>query len=191
MHGKSVLNTFAYTGSLGIAAMAGGASRVIQQDRSKKFLNLARISATLNKISDNKQEFVVTDFFPAVAKYKATKQFFDYVILDPPFFSTTPKGRVDQERESARLINKARPLINDEGCLIAINNAVYTSGKEYLNTLEALCRDGYLEITELIPVPDDCRGCNIVRAPITDPAPFNHSTKIAILKVKRKHRSVA
>ena len=30
MRGKSVLNTFAYTGSLGVAAIAGGASRVVR-----------------------------------------------------------------------------------------------------------------------------------------------------------------
>jgi 23S rRNA (cytosine1962-C5)-methyltransferase len=38
----------------------------------------------------------------------------------------------------------------------------------------------------LIPVPEDCTGYNILRQGITDPAPFNHSTKIAILKVRRK-----
>ena len=32
LSGKSVLNTFAYTGSLGVAALAGGAQRVVQLD---------------------------------------------------------------------------------------------------------------------------------------------------------------
>jgi len=65
---------------------------------------------------------------------------------------------VNQNQESARLINKVRPLINDGGLLVAINNALYVSGKEYMRTLEALCEDGYLKIKELIPVPDDCTG---------------------------------
>jgi 23S rRNA (cytosine1962-C5)-methyltransferase len=93
---------------------------------------------------------------------------------------------VDQVNESARLINKVRPLINDGGTLIAINNALYVSGRDYMNTLESLCGDGYLRIRELVPVPEDMVGFNSVAAPITDPAPFNHSTKIAILDVKRK-----
>ncbi|MGZ9166794.1 MAG: class I SAM-dependent methyltransferase, partial [Anaerolineales bacterium] len=86
----------------------------------------------------------------------------------------------------ARLINKVRPLINDGGRLIAINNALYVSGKEYMQTLEALCRDVYLSIRELVPVPQDFIGYHQVRPPVTDPRPFNHSTKIAILDVKRK-----
>ena len=186
MRDKSVLNTFAYTGSLGVAAMAGGASHTIQTDRNGLFLNLAKDSYSLNGFPIHKKDFIAQDFFPTVAKFKSTKQFFDCVIIDPPFFSTTPKGKVDLENDSTRLINKVRPLIKDGGYLVAINNAVYVSGKAYWETLEDLCRDGYLKIQELISVPEDFAGSNKVGTPITDPAPFNHSTKIAILKVRRK-----
>ena len=186
MQGKSVLNTFAYTGSLGVAAMAGGAARVLQHDLNQKFLSLARRSYSLNGFPILNQDFISADFFPTVSGLKRMKQTFDCVILDPPFFSTTSKGKVDQEKESARLINKVRPLIRDDGYLIAINNALYASGKEYMQTLEDLSRDGYLKVEEIIPIPEDCTGYNIVGTPITDPSPFNHSTKIAILKVRRK-----
>jgi 23S rRNA (cytosine1962-C5)-methyltransferase len=186
MRDKSVLNTFAYTGSLGVAALAGGASLMVQNDRNRQSLNLAKDSYSLNGFPIHKKDFIAQDFFPTVAKFKSTKQFFDCVIIDPPFFSTTSKGRVDLENDSARLINKVRPLIKDGGILVAINNAIFVSGQEYMRTLDGLCRDGYLNIQELIPVPEDFIGYNPVGTPITDPAPFNHSTKIAILKVKRK-----
>lgn len=186
MQGKSVLNTFAYTGSLGVAAMAGGASLTVQTDRNRQFLNIAKDSYSLNGFPVRKQDFLAQDFFPTIAKLKSTRQSFDCVIIDPPFFSTTSKGRVDLENESTRLINKVRPLINDGGYLIAINNALYVSGQEYLRSLEALCKDGYLSLRELIPVPEDFIGYDRVGKPITDPTPFNHSTKIAILNVKRK-----
>jgi 23S rRNA (cytosine1962-C5)-methyltransferase len=186
MKGKRVLNTFAYTGSFGVAALAGRASQAVQLDRNRKFLNLAKESYTLNGFPIHKQDFLTADFFPTVSQFKRANKRFDCVIIDPPFFSTTSKGKVDQVHESARLINKVRPLIEDGGYLIAINNALYTSGKEYMQTLETLCEDGYLKIEELVPVPEDFIGYNKIRSEITDPAPFNHSTKIAILKVKRK-----
>lgn len=184
--GKSLLNTFAYTGSLGAAAMAGGAARVVQLDLNRQFLNLAKDSYSLNGFPIRKSDFLAQDFFPAVSKFRSTNQTFDCVLIDPPFFSSTARGRVDQVHESARLINKVRPLINDGGTLVAINNALYVSGREYMNTLEALCIDGYLKLRELIPVPEDFIGYHAVGNPITDPEPFNHSTKIAILDVKRK-----
>ncbi len=184
--GKSLLNTFAYTGSFGVAALKGGASRVTQIDLDRDFLNIAKTSYSLNGFPIQKGNFISRDFFEQVSNLKRNNTFFDCVIIDPPFFSTTSKGRVDQEKESARLINKVRPLINDGGYLIAINNALYVSGNEYMQTLETLCKDGYLKIRELISVPEDFTGYNPVGSPITDPSPFNHSTKIAILDVKRK-----
>ena len=186
MRGKSVLNAFAYTGSLGVAATAGRASHVVQLDLNRQFLNLAKDSYTLNGFPIRKGDFIAADFFPAVSRFRRTGETFDCVLIDPPFFSSSSKGRVDQEHESARLINKVRPLINDGGNLVAINNALYVSGQEFMQTLEALCEDGYLKIRELITVPEDVVGYNIVKAPITNPSPFNHSTKIAILDVKRK-----
>jgi 23S rRNA (cytosine1962-C5)-methyltransferase len=186
--GKSVLNTFAYTGSLGVAALAGGARHVIQLDSSRQFLNLAKQSYTLNGYPIRREDFITADFFLQVGRFKRAGETFDCVFVDPPFFATSSKGRVDQEQDSARLINKVRPLINDGGYLVAINNALYVSGKDYLQTLEDLCADGYLKISELIPAPPDFIGYEgtITGKPVTDPAPFNHSTKIAVLKVKRK-----
>lgn len=188
MKGERVLNAFAYTGSLGIAALAGGATRVVQLDRNRKFLNLAKASYALNGFPIHKQDIIAADFFPTIGQFKHANVRFDCVIIDPPFFSTTSKGKVDQVHESVRLINKVRPLIEDGGYLIAINNALYISGKGFMQTLETLCEDGYLTIEELVPVPEDFVGYDRIGSEITNPAPFNHSTKIAILKVKRKRQ---
>ncbi len=188
MQGRTLLNTFAYTGSLGVAALAGGAAGVVQHDLNRRFLDVAKTSYTLNGFPIHKPDFIAEDFFTLVGKLKRADRTFDCVLIDPPFFSTTSRGKVDQVHESARLINKVRPLVNDGGHLIAINNALYVSGKEYMQALEELCGDGYLKILELIPVAQDFTGYpETSRAqPITDPAPFNHSTKIAVLDVKRK-----
>ena len=185
---KTVLNTFAYTGSLGVAALAGGTKRVVQLDLNRQFLNLAKTSYTLNGFPIHKEDFLTEDFWNQVGRFKRADERFDCVLIDPPFFSATSQGVLDLNTDSARLINKVRPLINDGGWLVSINNALYVSGKEYLQTLERLCADGYLKIAELIPVPEDFIGYPETRsgAPVTDPSPFNHSTKIAVLEVKRK-----
>ncbi len=186
--GKIILNAFAYTGSLGVAACAGGAGRVVQLDLSRQFLNQAKTSYSLNGFPIHKADFLTGDFWPQISRLKRAGERFDCVMLDPPFFSTTSGGVVDLAENSSRLINKVRPLINDGGRLVSVNNALYVSGKAYMENLERLCADGYLKISELIPVPEDFTGYPETRAgaPITDPAPFNHSTKIAVMEVKRK-----
>ena len=190
LRGKTVLNTFAYTGSLGVAAMGGGARRVVHLDLNRSFLNVAKMSYTLNGFPIHKVDFISGDFFPGMARLKRSGELFDCVFLDPPFFSTTGKGTVDLVAEGKRLINKVRPLVADGGWLVAVNNALYLSGREYLSMLEELCADGYLRLESLIPVPEDFTGYPETRTGtfVTDPTPFNHPTKIAILRVRRKDK---
>lgn len=187
--GWSVLNMFAYTGALGIAVMAGGADRVVQVDRSRKFLDLARRSCTLNNLdAGGKMELLTVDFFSAAAHFKRRAELFDCVIVDPPYFSTTDKGTVNLEMEAVRVINKVRPLVKDGGVIVAINNALFLKGSDYIASLEQLSQDGYLSIETLLPVPPDFTGYpeTVMAYPPVDPAPFNHPTKIAVLKVSRK-----
>jgi 23S rRNA (cytosine1962-C5)-methyltransferase len=188
LEGRSVLNTFAYTGSLGVAALAGKASRVVQSDLNPKVLQLARESYALNGFPIAQADFITGNFFSTVSRLKHNGERFDCVFLDPPFFSNTRQGSLDLNTDTARLVNKLRPLVNDKGFLVSINNALYVSGKDYLVSLQGLCADGYLKIADLIPVPQDVIGfCpQPSPSPVADPAPFNHSTKIAVLEVRRK-----
>ena len=186
--GKTVLNTFAYTGSLGVAALAGGATQVVQTDLNKRFLNVAKTSCTLNGFAINKKDFKVGDFWFQIKNLNRAKARFDIVILDPPFFAATDKGRFDTQQDTKRLINKLRPLVRDSGHIVSINNALFLSGQDYLDELEKLCEGGYVAIQEFIDVPDDCRGFSDYDSnlAIADPSPFNHSTKIAVLKIMHK-----
>ena len=186
--GWTLLNAFAYTGSLGVAALAGGAERVLQLDRNARFLALSQQSCRLNQLDGQKMEMLAADFFPGAAQLKRSGSLFDCVIADPPFFSTTAHGTVNLVNEGGRIINKLRPLVRDGGRLVIINNALFLSGADHLRALEQLCAGGYVEIETLIPVPQDITGLNgtVVNQPPADPAPFNHPTKIAVLKVRRK-----
>lgn len=187
-NGIDVLNTFAYTGSLGVAALAGGAKRVVQLDRNGRFLELAERSAAANHLDLGRMKNRAVDFFVGVGQLKQHHEQFDILILDPPYFSITEKGRVDLATESGRLINKVRPLLRDGGKLVVVNNALFLSGSDFTSSLEQLGKDGYLTFEARIDIPQDFTGYEDTRkgALPADPAPFNHSTKIAVLAVKRK-----
>ena len=189
---KSVLNCFAYTGSLGIAALAGAASAVIQTDINGEALSLAEKSYQLNNLSQV-MTILKRNFFSAVTSLKKSEKFFDTVILDSPFFSSTRYGKVDLQKESLQLINKVRPLVAHEGRLIAINNALYVSGKQFIDEINELSKTGYVSMDSIIPIPNDITGYpeTITATPPVDPAPFNHPTKICVLKMIRKDQKLA
>lgn len=187
MHNKRILNCFAYTGALGIAALAGGAREVTQTDLNPSFLAVAQHSLALNHFS-GVMKTLSQDFYPMVAGFKNQSQLFDCVILDAPLFSQTRRGRVDLLQNWHGLINKVRPLIGHEGCLVAINNALFLPGSELMESVRRLTADGYLEISEIIPVPPDVTGYaqTITAKAPADPAPFNHPTKIIVMRAYRK-----
>jgi 23S rRNA (cytosine1962-C5)-methyltransferase len=186
---KTVLNTFAYSGSIGVAARAGGAKTVVHLDKQRKFLNLAKTSYTLNRLPVDKADFITGDFFSQTRRYRKSGERFDCVIVDPPFFAKTSRGTVDMLSNSHSLINKVRPLVNDGGYLLIINNALYLNGENYYEMLASLCADGYISIEALIPVPSDCAGYphTIIGTPPVDPSPYNHPTKITLMRVLRKN----
>lgn len=184
--GRRVFNAFAYTGSLGVAALAGGASQVVHLDQARKFLNLAKESYSLNGFKIRAGDFLCGDFYSISSRLRHSEAKFNLVFLDPPFFSISPRGRVDLNKQGFRLINKVRPLVETGGYLVAVNNALFVSGLEYMAQLEKLCSDGYLSIETIIPVPPDITGYPETRVgtlPV-DPSPFNHATKIVVLKAR-------
>jgi 23S rRNA (cytosine1962-C5)-methyltransferase len=186
--GKTVLNTFAYTGSLGVAASAGGARHAIHLDHNSKFLNIARKSYLLNRLQVDDGDFLSKNFFTQTRHFRLTGALFDCVFLDPPLFSITRKGIVDLINHTKQLINKVRPLVAENGWLVVINNALFFSGADFIQILDDLCLDGYLSIETLVPVPPDITGYaqTSKRDLPVDPKPFNYSTKIAILRARHK-----
>lgn len=186
--GRTVLNTFAYTGSLGVAARAGGAARVVHTDLNARFLAVAKASYALNGFAVDRRDFVARDFFSFVRGAKLRGERYDTVVLDPPFFSSTEHGALDLNRDTARLVNKVRPLVASGGALVVVNNALYLSGADFVRELEALCAGGWMTVEALVGVPADVAGTAATRvgAPPVDPAPFVHSTKIAVLGVRHR-----
>ncbi len=188
--GKTVLNTFAYTGSLGAAA-ARHAARVIQTDLNITFLEIARRTYGLNGFRVNHNDFLTGDFFKVVNRFKLSNALFDCILLDPPFFSSTQASRFDLNQDFHRLVNKVRPLVAHNGLLVAVNNAIFVSGAAFMHELEQLCAGGFMQIETILPVSPDYTGSGSAASLPADPAPFNHSTKIAILRLTRKDQRSA
>lgn len=193
LFGKTMLNTFAYTGSLGAAALAGGARQVLQSDQNSRFLRLAQRTYELNGWQAHPSDHLEGDFFKVVDGLKRAGRLFDCVVLDPPYFSTGEGGQIAPGENPLGLLNKVRPLVAHQGWLVLVNNALFLSGREFIQTIEQAAASGYLQLEQIIPVPQDIIGYAQTRTatPPIDPAPFNHPTKIALLRITRKDQASA
>lgn len=79
--GKNVLNLFSYTGSFGVAALAGGAKSVTSIDASKNALELSEKNFILNKFNPEKHGHLEADIFEYLKNEPINS---DLIIIDPP-----------------------------------------------------------------------------------------------------------
>jgi len=81
--GRRVLNTFAYTGAISIAAGLGGASEVISVDASGPALELAQAAWARNELAATPARWIDANVFEFL---RATDETYDLVVIDPPPF---------------------------------------------------------------------------------------------------------
>lgn len=84
-----VLNCFCYTGSMSVAALAGGAASVLSIDSSGPSLQMAAHNVQLNSLDSRRAEWLEADVFQALRKLRDQAKSFDFIILDPPKFAPT------------------------------------------------------------------------------------------------------
>jgi 23S rRNA (cytosine1962-C5)-methyltransferase len=87
--GREVLDCFAYTGGFSIAALAGGAKRVLALESSAPALEVARENLAANPLDAARLEFAQADVFAHLRQLRDRGSAFDLVVLDPPKFAPT------------------------------------------------------------------------------------------------------
>jgi 23S rRNA (cytosine1962-C5)-methyltransferase len=88
--GKSVLNTFCYSGGFSLYALEAGAASVISLDASAKAIDLVNANIALNKMQDLQHEAIVGETLPYL---KANEDEFDIIVLDPPAFAKSMNAK--------------------------------------------------------------------------------------------------
>ncbi len=85
--GRDVLNCFCYTGGFSLAALGGGANRVVSIDSSGEALALARANVKANGFDAERAQWLDADAFRTLRSLVDEGQRFDLVVLDPPKFA--------------------------------------------------------------------------------------------------------
>ena len=108
--GRTVLNTFCYTGGFSVYALAGGAREVCSVDSSERAVELATENMRLNFGEGAPHTEVAAD---AVEYLRDIGNRYDLIILDPPAFAKHHKvlGNAMQgyKRLNARALSQIRP----------------------------------------------------------------------------------
>lgn len=108
--GRTVLNTFCYTGGFSVYALSGGAKEVVSVDSSERAVELATENMKLNFGDTANHTEIAAD---AVEYLKEIGDRYDLIILDPPAFAKHHKvlsnAMQGYRRLNARALSQIRP----------------------------------------------------------------------------------
>jgi 23S rRNA (cytosine1962-C5)-methyltransferase len=115
VRGKRVLNTFAYTGALSVAAARAGAAAVTSVDLAAGPLAWARANFALSGLDATAHRWEVSDVFRFLEAERERRAAYDVVILDPPTVSGARASLWAQKRDYPDLIAAACAVLPEVG----------------------------------------------------------------------------
>jgi 23S rRNA (cytosine1962-C5)-methyltransferase len=121
--GRRVLNTFAYTGALSIAAARAGAASVTSVDLSSGVLAWARENFRLSgfEAGDARFRFEVSDVKRFMQKEVERGNLYDTVLLDPPTVSAARASQWSMKRDYPQLLALATKLLPPSGGILWVS----------------------------------------------------------------------
>lgn len=164
--GKTVLNLFAYTCGVGIAAAKAGAKQVVNVDFAESSLLVGKENSRLNHLGHTLR-YVESDAFAALRQYsglgqprvvrgkrlppfpKLEKQQFDLVVLDPPRYSKSIFGVVDLVNDYSALFKPALLATAEGGTLICTNNVASVDRQDWFDQLQRSAKKAGREIRDM------------------------------------------
>jgi 23S rRNA (cytosine1962-C5)-methyltransferase len=155
--GRSVLNLFAYTCGFSVAVARGGGVAT-SLDLSQSYLDWGRRNFAANEIDDQQHHWCRGDAFEWLARFARSGRRFGGVILDPPTFSHSGRGRDRRlfrvENDLGVLVEMAAEILEPGGFLLVTTNCRRLSQQTFASLL--VSRLGG-EI-EWVPMPPEYRG---------------------------------
>lgn len=157
--GRRVLNLFSYTCSFSVYAGLASAEHVTSVDLSGHALARGRENFALNGLDPAAHSFVQSDALEWLARAAKRGAKFGVVILDPPSFSTSGKGKTFRvEGGYGRALALVLGVLEASGRVLAVTNHRKTSPLAFRKVVHDAARAAGREITQLkdLPSPLDC-----------------------------------
>jgi 23S rRNA (cytosine1962-C5)-methyltransferase len=157
--GKSVLNTFSYTGAFSIFAALGGATKTTSVDLANRSLGKTIEQFSINRIDYEVHDIIVEDVFNYF-KYAGKKKLtFDMVILDPPSFARSKKYTFSAAKDYKNLLKEAIAITENNGIIVASTNCATFDMKKFKGFIDAAFKESNMKyrMEEEFSLPQDFR----------------------------------
>src|SRR4029077_9124461 len=153
---KRLLNCFAYTCSFSVYAASNGA-RTFNIDLSKKYLARGHENFALNNLSTIDHHFITDDVRSVLPRLARRGEKFDAIILDPPTFSRSPKGKTFQVQDDFEHLLMSALAVAERDAHILVSTNCSALGERALEVMARYCLKGTRRVAAFhrpLPLPD-------------------------------------
>lgn len=144
--GKRVLDCFTHTGSFALNAAKGGAAHVTAVDVSETAVEMARVNAERNGVSD-RMDCVAADVFELLPTLEQGA--YDFIILDPPAFTKSRKTLHNALRGYKEINYRAMKLLPRGGYLATCSCSHFATEEEFCKMLVSAAKDANVQLRQI------------------------------------------
>lgn len=144
--GKRVLDCFTHTGSFALNAAKGGAAHVTAVDVSETAVEMARLNAERNGVSD-RMDCVAADVFELLPTLEQGA--YDFIILDPPAFTKSRKTLHNALRGYKEINYRAMKLLPRGGYLATCSCSHFATEEEFCKMLVSAAKDANVQLRQI------------------------------------------
>jgi 23S rRNA (cytosine1962-C5)-methyltransferase len=155
--GKTVLNTFSYTGAFSVAAALGGSMKTTSVDLANRSRAKTQEQFSVNGLDFEDHDIIVEDVYNYF-KYAVRKQLkFDLVILDPPSFARSKKHTFSAGKDYPELLAQAIHITEKDGVIVASSNCSTFGMRKFKEFIDRAFSEtgGSYKILEEFKLPQD------------------------------------
>jgi 23S rRNA (cytosine1962-C5)-methyltransferase len=135
--GKNVLNLFAYTCAFSVAALAGGAQVVVNNDMSRRALDWGRLNHQLNGQDTTRVRMLPHDLFRSWGKLRRHGGY-DLIVIDPP---TNQRGSFVAEKQYSLILKRLPELCRPGAQVVACLNSPFLNADYVPQQMARWCPD--------------------------------------------------
>jgi 23S rRNA (cytosine1962-C5)-methyltransferase len=135
---RRMLNCFAYTCSFSVAAAIAGANTV-SVDLSQKSVERGRGNFVLNNLPATGHHFIADDVFEVLPRLSRKGAKFDLIVLDPPTFSRSHRGKTFQVESDFESLLMAALEVADRDCRLLLSTNCTALDERALEVMARYC----------------------------------------------------
>lgn len=157
--GRTVLNTFSYTGAFSVAAALGGATKTVSVDLASRSESKTIEQFSVNALDYEQHEIRVMDVFDYFRYAKRHELKFGLVVLDPPSFARSKKYTFSTARNYPELVKDAIAVTEKKGIIVASTNNASFGMKKFKSFIDKAFKESNTKykVLEESSLPRDFR----------------------------------